>query len=264
MSDEAKKTGGRGALFAIGSLLWVGVFVALYFSWSGRSSSEAPGSGHSIGDPISVAELTGSPDSKLDDENETGKPAAIEIELTWPESGVADFTLTDQTGQAVSNNDLRGQPWVASFVFTKCAGPCPRVTESVQSLFKSYRDKDVRFVTFTVDPARDTPKVLADYASFYEADAEKWFFLTGDRDKLYGLINGSFLMPVMEAENPEPGYEIIHTTNICLIDPTGRVVGKYNSVDGVAMVKLRRDLDQMLQSLPLLEAKNSTNEASGS
>ena len=154
MSDEAKQSGGRGSLFAIGSMLWVGVFVALYFSWSGRSASEAPGSGQSTGTPISVAELTGSPDSKLDNENDTGKPAAIEIELTWPESGVADFIFTDQTGQNISNNDLRGEPWIASFVFTKCAGPCPRVSESVQSLFKSYGDKGVRFVTFTVDPAR--------------------------------------------------------------------------------------------------------------
>ena len=267
MSNEAQKPGGRGVLFVVGSALWIAVFAALYFSWSGRLTPGAPGSGQSIGKPIPVADLTGSgsySESDDENENETGIPASIEIELTWPESGVAEFTFTDQAGQDVSNNDLRGRPWIASFVFTKCAGPCPRVTQSVQSLFKTYRDKEVRFVTFTVDPGRDTPKVLADYASFYEADVEKWFFLTGDRDKLYGLINGSFLMPVMEAENPEPGYEIIHTTNVCLVLPTGRVVGKYNSVDAVAIVKLRRDLDQMLESLPLREAESTSDEASGS
>jgi protein SCO1/2 len=265
MSDDVQQSGGGGVLFAVGSVLWVAVFVAVYFSWSGRATPNAPGFGQSIGKPIPLAELTGSGSySESDDENETGIPASIEIELTWPESGVAEFTFTDQSGQDVSTNDLRGQPWVASFIFTKCAGPCPRVTQSVQSLFKTYRDKDVRFVTFTVDPARDTPKVLADYASFYEADVEKWFFLTGDRDKLYRLINASFLMPVREEENPEPGYEIIHTLNICLVDPTGRVVGKYNSVDAVAIVKLRRDLDQMLESLPLREAESTSDEASGS
>lgn len=259
MNDDTQKSGGS-VLFAVGSALWVVVFVALYFTWSSRPD---PGAGQSTGDPIPINELTQTgPDTGPIGENDTGKPETVEIELTWPESGVADFTFTDHTGQKVSNNDLRGKPWLASFVFTKCAGPCPRVTSSVQQVFKKYRDKDVRFVTFTVDPARDTPKVLADYASFYEADPEKWFFLTGDRDKLYRLINGSFLMPVMEAENPEPGYEIIHTTNICLVDPTGRVVGKYNSVDAVEMVKLRRALDQMLESTPL--QKELSSEASGS
>lgn len=251
MSDEGQKPGSSGVLFAVGSALWIAVIAALYFTWSSESN---PGAGQSVGEPIPVEELTSTdPDSEPGDENDTGKPSTMEIELTWPESGVAEFAFTDQTGQTISNNDLRGQPWVASFVFTKCAGPCPRVTESVQDLFKRYRENDVHFVTFTVDPARDTPRVLADYASFYEADPEKWFFLTGDRDKLYRLINVSFLMPVLEAENPKPGAEIIHTTNICLVDPTGRVVGKYNSLDAVAMVKLRRDLDQMLKSLPLRE-----------
>ena len=260
MSDEGQKSGGSGVLFAVESALWIAVIAALYFTWPSESNS---GAGQSVGEPIPVGELTATgPNSESGDENATGKPSTMEIELTWPESGVAEFTFTDQTGQSISNNDLRGQPWVASFVFTKCAGPCPRVTASVQNLFKTFREKDVRFVTFTVDPARDTPKVLADYASFYEADPEKWFFLTGERDKLYRLINASFLMPVLEAENPEPGYEIIHTTNVCLVDPTGRVVGKYNSVDAVAMDKLRRELDQMLESLPLREEPSS--EASGS
>ena len=164
-----------------------------------------------------------------------------------------DFTFTDQTGQQVTRDDLLGKPWIASFIFTKCAGPCPKVTASMQSLFKKYVDQGVKFVSFTVDPARDTPEVFAQYATHYEADPESWFFLTGDRDKIYSIIHGSFLMPAMEDPDPKPGYEIIHTTNVCLVDPTGRVVGKYNSTDGVEMVKLRRELKKMLESAPKLD-----------
>jgi protein SCO1/2 len=130
----------------------------------------------------------------------------------------------------------------------------------MQSVQKRYDDKPVNLVTFTVDPKRDTAEVLAKYADFYEADPNQWFFLTGERDKLYELINRSFLMPVMEEENPEPGFEIIHTTNLCLVDASGRVVGKYNSVKDADMALLRRDLDRLLASLPPLGSKGAEGE----
>ena len=254
MSEDKVKSG-RGILFAVGSVLWVAVFVALYFVWIGRAGTAMPDAdGQGLTQAITVRELdsgTGSELTGAAGEEDDGRPAKVEVEMTWPESGVAEFQFTDQSSQRVSNNDLLGKPWLASFIFTQCAGPCPRVTGAVQELYRKYQDTPARFVTFTVDPARDTPAVLAQYADYYEADPSKWFFLTGERDALYGLINGSFLMPVLEAENPEPGFEIIHTTNICLVNPVGQVVGKYNSLLGTDMVRLRRELDRMLKTLPL-------------
>ena len=252
MSDESstEQKSGNGVLFAIGSVLWVVAFIAVYFTYVKRGEGESSNGG--TGTPISEKELaseTPDPEEEIDD----GKVETPVVELTWPETGVADFTFTDQTGQQVSRDDLLGKPWIASFIFTKCAGPCPKVTASMQSLFKKYTDQGVKFVSFTVDPARDTPDVLAQYATHYEADPETWSFLTGDRDKIYSIIHGSFLMPAMEDPDPKPGYEIIHTTNVCLVDPTGRVVGKYNSTEGVDMVRLRRELKKMLESTPKLD-----------
>jgi len=252
--DEEKVKSGRGMLFAVGSVLWVAVFVALYFTWTGWEKRNAPAAdGQGLAQTLTFQELVSGTDSEstgASGEEDDGRPAKVEVELTWPESGVAEFQFTDQSSQRVSKNDLLGKPWLASFIFTQCAGPCPRVTGAVQELYRKYQDTPARFVTFTVDPARDTPQVLAQYADYYEADPAKWFFLTGERDALYGLINGSFLMPVLEAENPEPGFEIIHTTNICLVNPAGQVVGKYNSLLGTDMVRLRRELDRMLKTLP--------------
>ncbi|MBC8290661.1 MAG: SCO family protein [Planctomycetes bacterium] len=257
----ADQKSGNGVLFAIGSVLWVVAFIAIYFIWVNRGDGESSNLA-GTGDPISEKDLVGdeTDPGEEPDENDDGKVETPVVELTWPESGVADFTFTDQSGQQVSRNDLLGKPWIASFIFTKCAGPCPKVTVSMQSMFRKYVDQGVRFVSFTVDPGRDTPEVLAQYAAHYEADPETWFFLTGDRDRIYGIIHGSFLMPAMEDPNPKPGYEIIHTTNVCLVDPTGRVVGKYNSTDGVEMVKLRRDLKKMLESTPKLD-DSSADEA---
>lgn len=243
-----------------GLVLWTAVGVSLYTMWSRpeQTSAGAP-TGEAVG-PGNVAVIVkpGSHPDEIDgDEPDVPKP--VEVTPAWSDDGVEDFALTDRSGEAVSKNDLRGAPWIASFIFTRCAGPCPRVAEAMKLLQRRYRERDVRFVTFSVDPKHDTPEVLAKFANFWEADPERWFFLTGDRDKIYRLINTSFLMPVMEDPNPEPGWEVIHTTNVCLVDPTGRVVGKYNSLNDKEVALLRRDLDGMLERLEADAADDSAD-----
>ena len=264
----------RAGWFLIGLVLWGAVFVSLFRVWQQRTATDEPTSpttnlngevaSADAVDTETGATIDGTSDddeafSELYDEN--GRPKEIEVKLTWPDSGVADFSFTDRSGETITKNDLLGKPWVTGFIFTACAGPCPKVSLAMQAIQKRYDDKPVNIVTFTVDPKRDTPEVLAKYADFYQADPEQWFFLTGERDDLYGLINGSFLMPVLEDENPQPGFEIIHTTNLCLVDSTGRVVGKYNSVKDEDMALLRRDLDQLLEATPTASTSNESTES---
>ena len=88
---------------------------------------------------------------------------------------VGDFALTERSGRTVTRADLEGKVWVAAFVFTCCAGPCPQVSGTMAELHRDVaNDPDVRLVTFTVDPERDTPPVLKQYAERYGADAERW------------------------------------------------------------------------------------------
>lgn len=239
----------RPGFLVTGLVLWIAVAVALFSMWSrgdsGADESNPATSGprSGTGEPI-IIRPGSDPDEDGDDE---GIVEPVKITPTWSEDGIEDFSFTDSSGEALSKNDLLGQPWVASFIFTRCQGPCPQVSTAMKTLQQRYTDKNVRFVTFTVDPKNDTAEELAKHAKYLEADPERWFFLTGDRDEIYRLINTSFLMPVMEDKNPQPGFEIIHTTNVCLVDPTGRVVGKYNSLSEEEIVVLRRDLDAMLE-----------------
>ncbi len=264
----------RAGWFLIGLVLWGAVFVSLFRVWQQRSATEDSNAAPSevtsevtssettaAGSDATTAEASDDEAALNDLYDEDGRPKKIEVKLTWPESGVADFSFTDRSGETITKNDLLGKPWVTGFVFTACAGPCPKVSLAMQSIQKRYDDKPVNLVTFTVDPKRDTPEVLAKYADFYEADPDQWFFLTGDRDELYELINRSFLMPVMEDENPQPGFEIIHTTNLCLVDATGRVVGKYNSVKDADMALLRRDLDRLLEAGPPVSGDDGAAES---
>ena len=95
-------------------------------------------------------------------------------------STVPGFKLTDQTGAEFSSAALNGHIWVADFFFTNCPGPCPRMSSQMHQVQTALAaEAAARFVSFTVDPARDTPPVLAAYAQHFEATPGKWFFLTG-------------------------------------------------------------------------------------
>ncbi len=251
----------RPAWLITGILLWTAVGVSLFSMWNRPAPPSADSSSADETGRGTVLVKPGSdPDAGEDAEPEHVEP--VEVQPAWSEAGIDDFTLTDRSGEAVSKNDLRGTPWIASFIFTRCAGPCPRVAEAMKTLQRRYEGRDVRFVTFTVDPKNDTPEVLTKFANFWEADPERWFFLTGDRDDIYRLINASFLMPVMESPDPEPGWEVIHTTNVCLVNPTGRVVGKYNSLSDTEVALMRRDLDGMLDQLTA-DSTDDSNDPDG-
>ena len=170
---------------------------------------------------------------------------AEEQKFVWDPAGIEDFSLTECHGKTVTKADLLGEPWLACFIFTRCAGPmfCPRVSEQMQLLQKRSQGLNVRLVTFTVDPGHDTPEVLADYAARYQADPERWWFLTGDKDVIYRLIRRSFRM-IVDDEDPRraPGFEVVHSTEIMYVDSKGVVRGRYNAQNDVAMAKLRRVL----------------------
>jgi protein SCO1/2/putative membrane protein len=169
---------------------------------------------------------------------------ADDQKFVWDPEGIEDFSLVECHGQTVTKADLLGKPWVACFIFTRCAGAnfCPRVSEQMKLLQKAFENVDVRLVTITVDPDRDTPEDLLRYSQQFEANPEKWWFLTGEKDAIYRLIRHSFRMIVAEDPKQTPGFEVNHSLEIMHVDEQGVVRGRYNAQDDVAMAKLRRKL----------------------
>lgn len=195
-------------------------------------------------------------DAVADEDDNNGRPKVVKVEMKWSEEGIADFELTERSGRVVRKADLVGHPWVVSFIFTNCAGPCFRVTSAMRQLQEEFLTDgtDLRLVTITVDPERDQPDVLTKYADGFKADKERWLFLTDpskSKDKIYPLINGSFLMPVQEAQGElrAPGFEFIHTNNILLVDEHGVVQGKWRSTDEAEFSQLRRELKKRLKKV---------------
>lgn len=154
-----------------------------------------------------------------------------------PELGVVpDFTLTERSGKSVSLAGLRGAPWVANFVFTSCAGPCPRISSQMAHMQKADADlEDARFVSFTVDPETDTPAVLREYANKFGASPERWLFLTGGKQHLYSLIRDGFKLAVDDGHEESPGSPpsgiITHSTRFVLVDANARIRGYLDSTE---------------------------------
>jgi protein SCO1/2 len=148
------------------------------------------------------------------------------------------FALTDQDGRPLSSKNLRGKVWVADFVFTTCPGACPKMTMRMAGLQKAVPDKDVHFVSFTVDPERDTPEVLKKYAQGFDADPARWHFLTGEKSALFDTAAG---LKLTAAPAGTFGPEIVHAEKFLLLDGEGRVRGIYDSTDEQDLKKLAAD-----------------------
>ena len=146
---------------------------------------------------------------------------------------VPAFHLTDQLGRTFSSATLGGHVWVADFVFTNCEGPCPRMSSHMHSL-QSKTDSAVKLISFTVDPARDTPPVLADYAKKFDNDSNRWLLLTGEVATLNMLDQDAFKLGSI-------GGEIEHSTRFALVDKKGHIRGYYGISDGDPVGKIARD-----------------------
>lgn len=154
------------------------------------------------------------------------------------------FALVDQSGKPVTHETLRGKPWIADFIFTHCAGPCPMMTAKMAQLQRDLPGDTVKLVSFSVDPERDRPAVLKTYADRFEADASRWHFLTtpgGEVQPIYDVAAGMKLAAIGATEN-DP---IIHSEKFLLVDATGNVRGVYSSSDEQSMSKLVADATRL-------------------
>ncbi len=143
---------------------------------------------------------------------------------------IGEFSLTDQDGETVTNEDLRGKVWVVDFIFTSCPDVCPVLTTQMANLHRRIDSDDVRFVSVSVDPAHDTPERLREYAARYRADTSRWSFLTGDPESMRLTIERAFAQPVGERTEIGDGrYDILHAGRFMLIDRRGRLRGLYET-----------------------------------
>ena len=156
-----------------------------------------------------------------------------------------EFSLTERSNRTVTRQELAGKVWIADFIFTNCGGVCPLMTAQMRKL-QDQLPTDIHFVSFSVDPANDTPEILADYAARNGADPNRWLFLTGDRDTMFKVSKEGFKLAVDDTMGTEQ-EPITHSTRFVLVDRQGQIRGYYGMEDADAMSRLIADARKLLQ-----------------
>jgi protein SCO1/2 len=162
---------------------------------------------------------------------------------------VPDFSLTERSGATVSLADLRGKIWIADFIYTSCTDTCPLQTVMMAKLQEEYADEpNLRLVSFSVDPERDTPQVLTQYATKHQVDTARWYFLTGQRERMMSLIRDGFHLSVATLPgDAETSGMIPHSSRFVLIDSQARIRGYYDSREVEAFVRLKNNIATLLR-----------------
>ena len=154
---------------------------------------------------------------------------------------IPPFEFVDSDGKIVSKDNLLGKVWVADFIFTTCTMACPVMTGNMNLIHKSFKNNDqVRIVSISVYPEYDTPEILKEYASRYNANTNRWHFLTGPEENVKHVIKNGFKMG---------DYEdiIFHSEKFALIDQNGNIRGYYNGIKTDDMKTLKKDMKVLLK-----------------
>ncbi|WP_026583593.1 SCO family protein [Bacillus sp. J33] len=166
--------------------------------------------------------------------------SGIKNALNWE---LADFTYKNQENKEFGLKDLEGKVWVADFIFTNCEDVCMPMTanmKKLQQLAEEEGIENIEFVSFSVDPTVDTPEVLKDFGSQYNADFSNWHFLTGYQQaeiEQYAMENFKAIV-----KKPQTGDQVIHGTDFYLVDQEGKVMKYYTGLAEIPLDEIIKDI----------------------
>jgi cytochrome oxidase Cu insertion factor (SCO1/SenC/PrrC family) len=151
-----------------------------------------------------------------------------------------EFEFVERSRSAVKSEDLRGEPYVVCFFFTTCPGTCSRQSSKMQLLQNKFKNKPIKFVSISVDPKIDTPEVLSEYADKYQAEKNRWLFLTGKLEHVIQVgTEKFFLSHVSERGHPD---------RFTLVNAEGDAVGSYDWRDLDEYDQLIEHMNELLNS----------------
>ena len=160
---------------------------------------------------------------------------------------VASFEYITQDNETFGLEDLKGEWWLANFMYTNCTIVCPRTTPNMAKVQKEIKQSglDAQFVSFSVDPDYDTPEMLKKHTEEYSVDLDNWYFLTGyDFDDIKELSNNSF-QTVLEGGGPDE-HEFAHSTLFFLVNPNGEIIKRYDGMSLEEMDVIIEDMKKVL------------------
>lgn len=160
---------------------------------------------------------------------------------------IPDFAFVNQDSQQVTQETVAGKIYVTDFFFITCPSICPKMKSQMLRVYEKYKDNpNVVILSHTIDPEHDTVAVLKDYAERMNVTADKWHFLTGDRDSIYDMALKYFI-GVQEDSEAEGGFA--HSGDFMLIDQNRHIRGHYHGTEQEDVDRLLQDMDVLLKEL---------------
>lgn len=153
---------------------------------------------------------------------------------------IPDFSFVNQEGATITNKTFEGSMYIADFFFTSCPGICPTLTKNMGSLQETYKNEDnIKFLSHTVMPWKDSVPVLKDYALTHQVNSKKWHLVTGDKDAIYSIARTGYFADE-DFNKTQDESDFIHTENFVLVDKQGYIRGVYNGTLEVDVERLKR------------------------
>jgi protein SCO1/2 len=154
---------------------------------------------------------------------------------------VPDFSFTDQNAREFNQRFTEGKTYVADFFFTTCQSICPGMGKEMMKLADRFSsDSSILFISHTVDPETDSVPQLKAYAAAHNARAGQWYFVTGEKKKLYDMARKGYYVTATEGDGGPDDF--VHTQNFVLVDRYRQIRGYYDGTDSTEMEKLYRDI----------------------
>ena len=161
---------------------------------------------------------------------------------------VPEWEYLTQDSEILKSSDVENKIWIADFFFSYCPTICPPMTKAMRGVTDSLSayDKDLVFLSFTIDPDRDTPARLRLYRERHEITAKNWYFLTGDEAETHILGVEGFQIHADADESAPGGFA--HSSNFVLIDKNQHIRGVYDGLDSKSRKQLIKDAKLLLDA----------------
>jgi len=165
---------------------------------------------------------------------------------------LTEFEFDDQLGKPFNSKQLEGKVWMASFFFSTCPGICVSQNAKIAEIHRRFLDQDVTILSISVQPEVDLSHVLLLYAKRFEADNDKWKFLTGKDVGYIRQVGAEFF--------ELPAADTSHTSHVALFDQNGKMHGKYKVTDPREQTKLILKTEELLKGANSVEDKSITDQ----
>ncbi|PIZ06559.1 MAG: SCO family protein [Flavobacteriales bacterium CG_4_10_14_0_8_um_filter_32_5] len=172
-----------------------------------------------------------------------GTPTIIANDTIYPT--IQGFNFINQDSVEVTEQTFEGKIYVADFIFLNCPTICPKMTNEMTKVYEAYKSNpNILFISHTIDPKNDSIPRLKSYAENLGADSKKWFFVTGEKDKIYSLAEESYFTTAYSDSTAPGGY--VHSGGLLLIDKNKHIRGVYDGTDPKETERLKTDIKTLL------------------